>query len=66
MRGKTPSDGKANMPAHLIDDHGAKRCSVCKTPFPSDALPSLSKAFAYHVLKTHMSESNENSNKRTR
>jgi hypothetical protein len=42
-----------NMPAHLVDDHGVKRCSVCKMPFSLDAQPSQSKAFVAHVLKAH-------------
>ena len=41
------------MPAHLFDDHGVKRCSVCKMPFPPDVKPSMSVAFAQHVLKAH-------------
>jgi len=38
---------------HLIDYQGARRCSVCKMPFPSDAKPSVDKAFAEHVIKAH-------------
>jgi hypothetical protein len=41
------------LPPHLIDDRGVKRCSVCKMPFLPDAQPSLSKAFAEHVIKAH-------------
>jgi hypothetical protein len=42
---------------HLVDYQGAKRCSVCKMLFPPDARPSMSTAFAEHVLKAHQ-ESN--------
>jgi hypothetical protein len=31
----------------------AKRCSICKMPFPSDAQPTLDKAFAEHVKTNH-------------
>ena len=41
------------LPPHLIDYQGAKRCSVCKMPFPTDVKPSLSTAFAEHVVKAH-------------
>jgi hypothetical protein len=41
------------LPPHLIEFQGAKRCSVCMMPFPPDAQPSQSKAFAAHVLKAH-------------
>jgi hypothetical protein len=41
------------MPAHIVHENAAKRCSVCKMPFPPDSEPSVSKAFAEHVLKTH-------------
>ena len=29
------------------------RCSVCGYPFPADVRPSLSVAFAEHLLKAH-------------
>ncbi len=38
---------------HLIDYQGAKRCSICKMPFPPDAKPSQDEAFAEHVRKAH-------------
>jgi hypothetical protein len=41
---------------HLIDDQGAKRCSICKMPFPPDSRPSVNTAFAEHVLKVHRSD----------
>jgi hypothetical protein len=43
---------KANEP-RLIDYQGAKRCSICKMPFPPDTDPSPYVAFAEHVLKAH-------------
>ena len=45
---------KLNEP-HLIDYQGARRCSVCKMPFPLDAKPSQDEAFAEHVRKAHRS-----------
>jgi rubrerythrin len=38
---------------HLIADGNLKRCSVCGYPFEADVKPSMSCAFAEHVLKTH-------------
>jgi len=37
----------------LIDYQGAKRCSICKMPFPSNIEPSLNEAFAEHVITNH-------------
>ena len=45
--------GEPKLLPHLIDDRGAKRCSICKMPFRPDAKPSLSTAFAEHVLHKH-------------
>lgn len=44
---------KAKLPPHLIDYQGARRCSICKMPFPPDAPPSQDEAFAEHVLRAH-------------
>jgi len=44
---------RIKLPPHLIDYQGAKRCSICKMPFPSDIEPSLTKAFAEHVISNH-------------
>ena len=44
---------RTKLPPHLIDYQGARRCSICKMPFPTDAEPSLSKAFAEHVITNH-------------
>src|SRR5271165_6733054 len=40
-------------PPHLIADGNLKRCSVCGYPFPADVHPSMSVAFAEHLLKAH-------------
>ena len=44
---------RVKLPPHLIDYQGAKRCSICMMPFPSDAQPSLDKSFAEHVITNH-------------
>jgi hypothetical protein len=44
---------RTKPPPHLIDYQGAKRCSICKMPFPSDIGASLTKAFAEHVITNH-------------
>lgn len=41
------------LPPNLIEYQGAKRCSVCKTPFDPDVKPSLSVAFTTHVREAH-------------
>lgn len=38
---------------HLIQEVNLGRCSVCGHPFPKDAHPSQSAAFAEHLLKAH-------------
>jgi hypothetical protein len=38
---------------HLIPDGNLERCSVCGYPFPTGVRPSLSVAFAEHLLKAH-------------
>jgi len=42
----------SDMP-HLIRDGNLERCSVCGYPFPADVRPSMSVAFAEHLLKAH-------------
>jgi hypothetical protein len=37
----------------LIADGNLKRCSVCGYPFQRDVKPSMSVAFAGHLLKAH-------------
>ena len=39
---------------HLIADGKLERCSVCGYPFPADVKPSMSVAFAEHLMKAHM------------
>lgn len=38
---------------HLISDGKLKRCSICGYPFQPDVKPSMSVAFAEHLLKAH-------------
>ena len=38
---------------NLISDGNLKRCSICGYPFPPDVKPSMSVAFADHLLKAH-------------
>jgi hypothetical protein len=37
----------------LIADGNLQRCSVCRYPFPADVQPSMSVAFAEHLMKAH-------------
>ena len=37
----------------MIADGNLKRCAVCGYPFPPDAKPSMSVAFAEYLLKAH-------------
>jgi hypothetical protein len=41
------------QPPHLISAGNLKHCSVCGYPFQPDAKPSMSVAFAGHLLKAH-------------
>jgi hypothetical protein len=45
--------GEETFPPQLIADGNLKRCSVCGYPFPADVHPSMSVAFAEHLLKAH-------------
>lgn len=38
---------------HLIADGKLQRCSVCGYPFPADVRPSMSVAFAEHLMNGH-------------
>lgn len=38
---------------HLIADGKLQRCSVCGYPFQADEKPSMSVAFAEHLMKAH-------------
>ena len=44
---------KQEVPPHLVPDGKLERCSVCGYPFPTDVRPSMSVAFAEHLLKAH-------------
>jgi hypothetical protein len=44
---------KQEIPPHLIPDGNLQRCSACGYPFPADVHPSMSVAFAEHLLKAH-------------
>ncbi len=37
----------------LIADGNLLRCSACGYPFPADVRPSMSVAFAEHLIKAH-------------
>ena len=44
---------KTESEPHLIADGNLQRCSVCGYAFPADVRPSMSVAFADHLLKVH-------------
>jgi hypothetical protein len=44
---------KAETEPRLIADGNLQRCSVCGYPFPADVHPSMTVAFAEHLLKAH-------------
>ncbi|MGC2107977.1 MAG: hypothetical protein WA655_00580 [Candidatus Korobacteraceae bacterium] len=44
---------KKKTEPRLIADGNLQRCSVCGYPFPADVHPSMSVAFAEHLLKVH-------------
>ena len=50
---KAIPEGMPVPPPHLIDNGTLKRCSVCGYPFSLDVKPSMSVAFADHLLKAH-------------
>ena len=50
-RASTVSE-KETLP-HLIADGNLQRCSVCGYPFPADVRPSMSVAFAEHLMNDH-------------
>jgi hypothetical protein len=45
--------GKSDTAPRLIADGKLERCSVCGYPFNADVRPSMSVAFAEHLLKAH-------------
>ena len=44
---------KAEREPRLIADGNLQRCSLCGYPFPADVHPSMTVAFAEHLLKAH-------------
>ncbi len=50
---QTIRKARESLQPHLIDYQGARRCSICKMPFPPDTQPSVEKTFAEHVVKVH-------------
>jgi hypothetical protein len=44
---------KDELPPRLVAAGNMKRCSVCGYPFQQDVKPSMSVAFAEHLLKAH-------------
>ena len=44
---------KVESEPRLIADGNLQRCSVCGYPFPADVHPSMTVAFAEHLLKAH-------------
>lgn len=50
---KIADRGKSKAEPHLIADGKLQRCSVCGYPFQADEKPSMSVAFAEHLMKAH-------------
>ena len=50
---KLASLGKSRTVPRVIADGKLERCSVCGYPFDRDVRPSMSVAFAQHLLKAH-------------
>jgi hypothetical protein len=50
---KITDRGKSNIDPRLIVDGNLLRCSVCGYPFQADEKPSVSVAFAEHLMKAH-------------
>jgi hypothetical protein len=53
MDGSQNTSKEYQADPYLIADGNVERCSVCGYPFPSDVKPSMSVAFAGHLLKAH-------------
>lgn len=43
----------SKLPSRLIADGNLRRCSICGHPLPADVQPSVTVAFAEHLLKAH-------------
>lgn len=50
---KVADRAKSTTGPRLIADGKLQRCSVCGYPFQPDEKPSMSVAFADHLLKAH-------------
>ncbi len=55
MDAKQNASDEQQPDPYLVADGNVERCSVCGYPFPSDVKPSMSVAFAQHLLKAHQS-----------
>jgi hypothetical protein len=54
VREKKITDSARNTAEpRLIADGNLQRCSACGYPFPADVRPSMSVAFAEHLMKAH-------------
>lgn len=53
VREKKIADLARNNEPCLIADGNLQRCSACGYPFPADVRPSMSVAFAEHLMKAH-------------
>ena len=62
VREKKITDNARNRAEpRLIADGNLQRCSVCGHPFHADVRPSMSVAFAEHLMKAHKpSQTSEN------
>jgi predicted small metal-binding protein len=50
---KIADRGKSKIEPQLIADGNLQRCSGCGYPFQADEKPSVSVAFAEHLMKAH-------------
>jgi hypothetical protein len=51
--GRLANRGTNKAEPILIADGNLLRCSICRYPFQSDEKPSISVAFAKHLIKAH-------------
>ncbi len=61
MDAKQNASDEQQPDPYLVADGNVERCSVCGYPFPSDVKPSMSVAFAQHLLKEHQSPNHHGS-----
>jgi hypothetical protein len=50
---ETVHTSKQKVPPHLIPDGNLQRCSVCGYPFTAEVHPSMTVAFAEHLMKAY-------------